>query len=239
MLETLIDIDTQLLLWINGHHAAWSDTLMWYSSQAWVWIPMYLLLAAYLIWLLRPQRFTAEVQSATSKPPVCDALLRWLPAVSAVLVVAAAAGLSDFVTSGILKGLIARPRPTHTPDIAGMLHTVNGYRGGHYGFPSSHAANCWALCLSSILILHSRQHAAHGGGGIFYRLSKYEGLNTLTVFLLLIYAMLNCYSRMYLGVHFPLDIVCGTLTGCLIGWLLFIVWQGAINIWISKNNLEK
>ena len=218
MLEALIDIDTQLLLWINGHHTPWSDSLMWYASQAWVWVPMYLLLVAYLIWLLRPRRFTAGVQSPTGNQPTCNVLLRWLPAVSAVLVVAAAAGLSDFVTSGIMKGLIARPRPTHTPAIADMLHIVNDYRGGHYGFPSSHAANCWALAISSILIIHRPNHNAH----------------LITAFLIL-YALLNCYSRMYLGVHFPLDIVCGALTGCLIGWLMFLVWQRAITAW-TKNN---
>ena len=125
----LIDIDQQLLLAINGWHADWADTLMWYISASWTWIPLYLFLA----WLL-VRRFG------------------WRQALLMLVVIGCAVGLADWFST-FLKHTICRLRPTHEPALAGLVHTVRGYTGGLYGFPSSHAANTMTVALLFCLLI--------------------------------------------------------------------------------------
>ena len=182
MLEKLLHIDTELLLAINGCHAPWADQLMWIISAKATWIPLYLLLIALLVWRYR--------QPATGR-------MKWLNKLPACLVmivaIAAAVGLADFVASGILKEWVARPRPTRVPELEGVLHLVNGYKSGRYGFVSSHAANTMACALLFSLIWR----------------------NKVATIGLMIWVAANCYSRMYLGVHYPLDIIGGLIVGSL------------------------
>ena len=119
-----------------------------------------------------------------------------------IVVIALAVGAADFIASGILKDLVARPRPTRVPELEGVLHLVNGYRSGQYGFASSHAANTMACALLFSLIW--RKKIATCG--------------------LMLWVAANCYSRMYLGVHYPTDILGGLIVGSLVAvvayWLL-------------------
>ncbi len=109
-----------------------------------------------------------------------------------------AVGLSDWICSGVLKPLVCRLRPTHEPSID-PLHLVKGYIGGKYGFCSSHAANTMAV------------------GGLFSLLYRNK---TATVGLMT-WVALNAYSRMYLGVHYPSDILCGLLIGSLFAAVVY------------------
>ena len=198
-MEQLLQWDSTLLLWINGHHTAFWDQVMWYVSQSWLWIPLYVWMI-YLIWKTA-KRSSLEFKGISNRKNLSLFVIVLL----ATACIGAAAGLSDFVTSGILKKIICRPRPTHS-DLAPLLHLVNGYTGGHYGFPSSHAANCWAVATSFCIILKT--------------LSQKPLKDMWLPFVIaVLYALINCYSRMYLGVHYPLDILCGTLIGVLFGWL--------------------
>ena len=110
-----------------------------------------------------------------------------------------AVGLSDYICSGILKPLVCRLRPTHDPAID-PLHIVNGYVGGRYGFCSSHAANSMAIALLFSLLYKNK---------------------TATV-LLMTWVAVVCYSRMYLGAHYPTDIMAGLLIGSL--WAVLSWW---------------
>ena len=215
-MEQLLHWDAQLLLWINGHHTPFWDQVMWYASQSWTWIPLYLLMV-FAIWKLTatlrpnsPEKTSnnLHIYKFTNLPhevivPLAGKEIILLVFI-AVACIGAAAGLSDYVTSGILKKLICRPRPTHS-ELAGYLHLVNGYTGGKYGFPSSHAANTFAVATCFLMIIRNLTAVR-----LLY--------GTMTV-LMVLYVAINCYSRMYLGVHYPLDILTGGAIGLLFGWL--------------------
>ena len=191
MLEQLLYIDTEILLAINGWHAPWADTLMWIISAKTTWIPLYLLLIGLLVWRYR-------------KPAMTN--VKWLQKVPAcvmmIVAIGLAVGAADFIASGILKELVARPRPTRVPELEGVLHIVNGYKSGQYGFVSSHAANTMAVALLFSLIWR----------------------NKIATCGLMLWVAANCYSRMYLGVHYPTDILGGLIVGSLVAvvgyWLL-------------------
>ncbi len=115
------------------------------------------------------------------------------------LIIAAA----DQLASGIIKPLVQRPRPSHAEAIMNELHYVNEYYGGAYGFVSSHAANAFALAVWIACL--------------FRRSSIWIAMCA--------FALLNSYSRIYLGVHYPGDILCGALIGILFGWLGYIGYK--------------
>lgn len=191
MLEQLVHIDTEILLAINGWHAPWADTLMWIVSAKTTWIPLYLLLIGLLVWRYRQPAPTP---------------IKWLQKVPAcvvmIVVIGLAVGAADFIASGILKDWVARPRPSRVPELEGVLHLVNGYKSGQYGFVSSHAANTMAVALLFSLIWR----------------------NKIATVGLMLWVAANCYSRMYLGVHYPTDILGGLIVGSLVAvggyWLL-------------------
>lgn len=107
--------------------------------------------------------------------------------------------LCDQVSSGFFKPLFERFRPTHHPDFAELVDIVDNYRGGRFGFISGHATNSFGLA-------------------VFFSLVFRNWRVTLPVFA---WAILNSYSRIYLGVHFVSDIVAGIIVGSLLGWMLY------------------
>lgn len=190
MFEQLLHIDTEILLAINGWHALWSDTLMWIISAKTTWIPLYLLLVGLLVWRYRKPALTTV--KWLEKVPVCVVM---------IVVIVLAVGAADFIASGILKDLVARPRPTRVPELEGVLHLVNNYRSGQYGFVSSHAANTMAC-------------------GLLFSLIWRKKIATIG---LMLWVAMNCYSRMYLGVHYPLDIIGGLLVGALMAVVGYVL----------------
>ena len=101
--------------------------------------------------------------------------------------------ISDQICSSILKPLVHRLRPCHEPSIQNLVHLV-GNCGGQFGFCSSHAANTFAL-VSCLILLFGKQFT-----GIKY---------------LYIWAIIVSYSRIYVGVHYPLDVLAGAGIGVL------------------------
>lgn len=108
--------------------------------------------------------------------------------------------LAGTVDDEIVKPFVARWRPTHDPQIGSLVDVVNGYRGGNYGFFSAHAANTFSLAVFFSLLMRQR---------------------LLTIFLVG-WSLINCYTRLYLGVHYPGDITVGLLWGGFVGW--FVYW---------------
>ena len=115
----------------------------------------------------------------------------WILMVAALMIM-----VSDQLTD-FFKFWVARPRPTHEPGLTG-IHTIYGYSGGLYGFYSAHASNNMAITIFIILIFRN-------------------SLRWLPP-LIICYAVFISYTRIYLGVHYPGDILCGWIAGGLIGW---------------------
>lgn len=120
--------------------------------------------------------------------------------------------LADQITSTLMKPYFARLRPTHDPSIRDTVHTVNDYFGGKYGFASSHAANTFGVAVLIFLLL--RKHFRAAG-------------------LIFIWAAFVSYTRIYLGVHFPGDIIAGAIVGGICGWLSYIVSVKLNEKWIA------
>ncbi|MBQ8154444.1 MAG: phosphatase PAP2 family protein [Prevotella sp.] len=124
-----------------------------------------------------------------------------------VLLILAAAGvcylLAGAVDDGIVKPLVARWRPTHDPEIGSLVDVVNNYRGGNYGFFSAHAANTFSIAIFFSLLMRQR----------------------MLTFFLVGWSLLNCYTRLYLGVHYPGDITVGLLWGGFVGWLVYQLYR--------------
>ena len=120
-----------------------------------------------------------------------------------VLLILAAAGLcvllAGTIDDEIVKPLVARWRPTHDPQIGSLVDVVDGYRGGNYGFFSAHASNTFSLALFFSLLMRQR---------------------LLTIGLVL-WSLTNCWTRLYLGVHYPGDITVGLIWGAIVGYSVY------------------
>lgn len=124
-----------------------------------------------------------------------------------IIIVIGCAAACVLVTAGftdlIVKPLVGRPRPTMEPSLKYAIHIVNGIRGTGYSFFSAHAANTFGIAILMSLIVRSR---------------------LLTVFLVL-WSLVNCYTRIYLGVHYPSDILAGLVFGAIVGTSAYFTFR--------------
>lgn len=183
MIEFLESIDIAIVQLVNGWNTPFLDEVMWIVSGRLTWVPLYILLI-----------FLAVKQSGWKA-----GLLFFLGAVLSVV-------LADFISTQGLKEVVQRYRPSHNLDLKDHLHYYqigwgDYYRGGMYGFVSSHAANFFAIATFSISFL------------IDYK----RWLNPLLIFI----AVLVSFSRIYLGVHYFSDVFVGGLVGMAIALLVY------------------
>lgn len=122
----------------------------------------------------------------------------WRKTLWFILGVALAILLADQLSVHLFKNTIQRLRPSHNPLLEDLVYLPTNHRGGLYGFVSSHAANCFAVTIVGTRLI---------------RASLVSGL-------LWLWACIVSYSRIYMGVHFPGDVICGALFGVLIGLLV-------------------
>jgi undecaprenyl-diphosphatase len=187
MIEFLIELDTQLFLFLNGLHSPFWDTLMWVISDKEFWYPFYGILILAMVWRYK-----------------------W-NAVAILIFIALLITLSDQISVKGFKEVFERLRPSHNPEIKHLIHTVKGYRGGQFGFVSSHAANTFAMAFFTSRLFRNRYYS----------------------WFFFIWAAVVSYSRIYLGVHYPLDIIGGALLGVLLGFLIFRLY------WLFGNKCLK
>ena len=180
-MDTIIQLDKQLLLAINGSDSLFVDYLAKPLTTAATWIPLYVSL------------FYVVVKNN-------DNFRR-------IICILACAGLcvlfAGTVDDLLVKPLVARLRPTHDFQIGMLVDTVDGYRGGKYGFFSAHAANTFSIAVFFSLLMRSR----------------------LVTLLLVGWSLTNCWTRLYLGVHYPLDILCGLLWGGSVGTGIYFLYR--------------
>ena len=190
MRERLIQFDQDLFIYLNSLHTSWLDPVMFYMTDTYFWLPLHAFLL-YLIFKVYGKR-------------------TWIVLICITLSVVAANG----ITSELMKPFFLRLRPSHTPHIENLVHIVNDYKGGLYGFASSHAANTFAL--TTFFWIAFRKHYRYCGW-------------------LFVWASLVTYTRIYLGVHYPADILVGALIGILCGWAGYQLLQLIMNMTKQKN----
>lgn len=181
LLNKLIQWDTNVSLAINGLHSEYWDTFMWLVSDKIVWVPLYLSIL-YIIF----------------KDYNWKIILACLVTLSIILLV------TDGVCAHIIRPIVGRMRPSNLDNpISGMVHIVDGHRGGRFGFPSAHSSNTWGLTFFVCYLF--RRH-------------------WLSIFMAA-WACLVCYSRMYLGVHYLGDTIAGMLLAFISSSVLYYVFM--------------
>ena len=167
--ESLLLLGKNLFLAINGFHSSFWDGVMFGISAKFTWVPLYVAVLAVIIKNWKRESI-------------------WL-----VIALVGCIIISDQIASGLIKELVQRLRPSHAPELRNMVHLVNGYSGGQFGFVSSHAANTFGFAFLSSTLFKNRKYTS----------------------VIFCWAVLVSYSRMYLGVHYPLYILGGALVGVL------------------------
>lgn len=183
MMETIEAIDRAIVLFVNGWNTPFLDQLFWWISQRITWVPLYVFILVVAWRTLEKKTFV------------------WM-----VVLTVLSVALADLLSVHAFKNVFQRYRPSHHTDLTDVLHFYtkpNGelYKGGMYGFVSSHAANFFALAMSLTLFLKSK--------------IKWIGS------LMFVIAGIVAFSRLYQGVHYLTDLLVGSLLGCVIACGLY------------------
>lgn len=201
-MESLLELDREILLAVNGWHSATADSIMLFFSAAENWIPLYILLAA-LMFCPRWYGRKSYIHQMSPKVPI------WMVGIVTLLALGLAFGLTDQI-SNLIKNSVCRLRPSHEPLLEGLVRTPEGL-GGLYGFNSSHAANTMALAFFTSLVFCRRWYTI-----------------TITLWSLIICYSRIYLAKHYLG-DILAGILLGLLVGYLV-YCLWLVILGRIKI---------
>ena len=163
------NLDTELFLDLNGSWGPGWDNFFFAVSGKLIWFPLYLLIL-FIIY----RRYG------------------WKTMLASLVFIGLSVVVVDHVCN-LFKDGLEKFRPTYTPGLEGLVHTVNGYRGAPYGTVSAHAATTACIAVFSALVIRKNIYSL----------------------LIPLWVLLVSYSRIYLGVHFPADILFGLIAGTL------------------------
>jgi len=183
-MDKIIELDKRLLLFLNGFHTDSIDPVMLLITKTEFWTPLYLIIIYFIF-----KKYNTE---------------GWLVLAGAAIAIL----LSDQITSSLMKPFFERLRPSQDPTLQGLVHLVDGYKGGLYGFASSHAANTFSTAMLVWLVFKKQVNWS---------------------WIIFIWASLMTYTRIYLGVHFPGDILVGGIIGIGCGYTGYRCYQ-----WLAK-----
>jgi len=194
-MESLIQLDEQLFHIINHDwQNAFLDAVLPYWRDKKTWIPLYVLLAVFVVYKFK------------------------IKGLYFVLALALTVGVADMMSSKVLKQNVKRLRPCNNAELPFEVRAFDGCGGG-YSFTSSHATNHFAIAMFISMTL-----------GQYYRRIR------LPFFL---WAATIALAQVYVGVHYPLDVLCGALLGSLLAYILariYLRWQN-ISIINKKNQV--
>lgn len=179
MVEHLVELERELFLTLNSPHSPFLDSVMYIISEKWIW-GIYLLFFIFFL-------------SYRQKPREVILLL---------VIVGLAVFFSDQISSGIIKPLFHRERPSHHLLTQDQVCLVLNDRGGGYGFISGHTMNFMTFVTFTALLFRNK----------WYTLIGY------------IVAATVMYSRIYLGMHFITDIIPSIIIGGLLAWGLYVLY---------------
>lgn len=179
-IDSFLALDREVLSWFNDSDSLFLDQLVWLLTQGLTWIPMYVALF-YLV--IKNNETMTQIMIIVGCVALC--LL-----------------LSSGVTNGIVKPLVARPRPSLDPLFKYTVQVVDGHRNSGFSFFSAHAANTMAIAVFFCLLVRDR----------------------LLSGTLLLWSLVNAWTRLYLGLHYPSDILCGLLWGTVAGLVGYAVF---------------
>lgn len=133
----------------------------------------------------------------------------WRKALVVFVGVGVSIALADQICATLIRPLVGRLRPSNVDNpFSAFVTLVDGYRAGRHGFPSCHAANSFALIAFVALLVPRRR----------------------LVWFLLLWAVVNSYSRLYLGVHYPGDLIVGAAVGSLCGVMVAVAVRRIIGM---------
>lgn len=180
MVEKILLYERDAFFALNGSDCDFLDRFMWIFTGKTVWLPLAVFILIVLIYKKN-----------------------WRESILILLAIVLVVTLCDQFASHVCKPYFTRFRPTHHPDFLEQVKTVYGYRGGKYGFISSHAANAFGFATLMAFVMRDR-------------------LFTWTIFL---WALLTAYTRIYLGVHFISDVVPGAISGIFFGYVVYKLYK--------------
>ncbi len=183
-METLLQLDRDLLIWFNTSHTAFLDAMMMFFTRIEFWLPFFILVAY--------QVFKYKKKEAWW----------WLIGIFVLIL------FGDLISTYLFKNILQRLRPSHEPSLYGIVNLVKAYAGDKFGFVSSHATAVFAFAIYTSKLFKNN----------IYTLS------------ITFWSLLIVYTRLYLGLHYPGDILGGMALGLGLGYLFYRI----VRWWIYR-----
>ena len=187
LLEKLKAVDYNLFEAINGQwHNSFFDVFFPLTREAYTWIPFYFFLLIFAV--------------------MNFGIRGWYWAFFLICT----AGLSDFISSTLIKEFVFRLRPCHDPLLIDKIRFLVSYCPTSSSFTSSHAVNHFAAAM--------------------YIFTTFKKAISLWWGVIFIWAAVISYAQVYVGVHFPADVICGAIVGLMVGYLPAYIFNKKIGL---------